>query len=89
MLLSFITKRNDTIDSKILKNYGMFLNRHDPSHVYIKSSHQAFESISEDLFKMNIISRSHTPDDLFKSKSCQVVKGAFMQTAKQSKIFMF
>lgn len=53
--------RNDTIDSKILKNYGMFLNRHNPSSVYIKSRHQAFESISEDLFKMNIISRNNTP----------------------------
>lgn len=58
--------RNDTIDSKVLLKYGMFLNRHNPNSIYIKSNHQAFENISDDLFKMNILSRETTPSKFLK-----------------------
>lgn len=76
--------RSDTIDSKILHNYGMFLGRKKPNSVYIKSNHQAFESISDDLFKMSILSRNNTPDNRFKSKSCQVYKKPFSSKSAKS-----
>lgn len=81
---SFLTgarfNRNDTIDSKVLLKYGMFLNRHNPNSIYIKSNHQAFENISDDLFKMNILSRETTPNHLFKTKSCQVSSKAYQSS---------
>jgi len=43
----------------------MFLNRHNPNSVYIKSNIQALESISDDLFKTNILSRQSTPSNYF------------------------
>lgn len=77
--------RADTIDSKLLHNYGMFLGRKRPNAIYIKSNHEAFESISDDLFKMNIMNRNDTPDKLYKSRSCQVHKKPFSSKSAKSK----
>lgn len=41
--------RNDTIDSKILAKYGMFINKNNPDSIFLKSNRTAFESISDDL----------------------------------------
>lgn len=64
--------RNDTIDSKILNKYGMFLNRSNPNSIYIKSNQRAFDSISDDLFKMSMINGNDRSDNLYKAKSCQI-----------------
>ena len=64
--------RNDTIDSKILKKYGMFLNRHNPNSIFIRANQKAFESISSDLFKMQELSRNQTPGWLY--HTCYTIK---------------
>ena len=48
--------RNDTIDSKILNKYGVFVHRNNPDLVYIKSNKKALESFNEDFNKMTDLS---------------------------------
>ena len=45
-------KRNDTIDSKILNKYGVFINKHNTGLVYIKSNIKALESFDKDILEM-------------------------------------
>ena len=44
--------RMDTVDSKILNKYGIFVHRKNPELVYIKSSKRALESLSKDQEEM-------------------------------------
>lgn len=71
--------RNDTIDSKILGKYGMFLNRQNPNSIYIKSNQSAFDSISEDLFNMNFVSEPRSAG-LYRTKSCQVTNKTLLES---------
>lgn len=66
--------RNDTIDSKILTKYGMFINRNNPESIYLKSNRKAFESISDDL--QNMPSAANRP-----AGNCHQLKSFFMQIA--------
>jgi hypothetical protein len=45
--------RNDTIDSKVLNKYGIFVNRHNPESVYIKSTERAVKNYYDDIHQMN------------------------------------
>ena len=40
--------RNDTIDSKILNKYGIFVNRENPELIYFKPKNNADESGDQD-----------------------------------------
>lgn len=44
--------RNDTIDSKILNKYGVFINRKNPELVYIKSPEKAIRELTNDMDKL-------------------------------------
>ena len=44
--------RSDTIDSKLLSKYGIFINRHRPDLLYVKSAQNSLENIASDFDKM-------------------------------------
>lgn len=52
-----INVRNDTIDSKILNKYGIFIHRNNPELIYIKSNKKALESFSKDRAQMKSFQR--------------------------------
>ena len=56
ILIIYYFLRNDTIDSKILNKYGVFVHRNNPDLVYIKSNKKALESFNEDFNKMTDLS---------------------------------
>jgi hypothetical protein len=42
----------DTIDSKILNKYGVFINRSNPGSIHIKSNRKFLENIDDDFSKI-------------------------------------
>lgn len=65
--------RNDTIDSKMLNKYGVFVNRHNPESVYIKSSQRAIENYKQDVERMKTFANLHNQEpSLYEDKSSQV-----------------
>ncbi|CAF0715423.1 unnamed protein product [Brachionus calyciflorus] len=65
--------RNDTIDSKILNKYGVFVHRKKPDLVYIKSNKKALESFKQDMSELNSFLINSQDKGVFKSKSVQVI----------------
>lgn len=64
--------RNDTIDSKILNKYGVFVNRHKPELVYIKSPKKALQNFQDDLEKLTNPANHHRAKT-YRSRSVQVI----------------
>ena len=57
--------RNDTIDSKILIKYGVFVNRNNPESVHIKDTERATENFKRDMRKMKTFASLHNQGWLF------------------------
>jgi hypothetical protein len=53
--------RNDTVDSKMLNKYGIFVHRHKPELIYIKSNKKALESFNKDIQEMNSFASKRGP----------------------------